>query len=82
MELPFGGLILGIYCKIAFHKQCLPCHPMVSTIIPGVSNPEKALQNLEAVSVEIPDQFWNDLERLVMDMSESRFIVEIKDVIE
>jgi D-threo-aldose 1-dehydrogenase len=57
-------------------------HPMVSTIIPGVSNPEEALQNLEAVSVEIPDQFWNDLEPLVMDMSDSRFIVEIKDVIE
>ena len=55
---------------------------MVSTIIPGVSNPEEALQNLEAVSVEIPDQLWNELEPLVMDMSDLRFIVEMKDVIE
>ena len=57
-------------------------HPMVSTIIPAVSNPEEALQNLEAVSVEIPDQFWNDMEPLVMDLSNSKFVVDIKDVIE
>jgi aryl-alcohol dehydrogenase-like predicted oxidoreductase len=56
--------------------------PMVSTIIPGVSNPEEALQNLEAVSVEIPDQFWNEMEPLVMELSDSKFVVDIKDVIE
>ena len=56
--------------------------PMVSTIIPGVSNPEEVLQNLEAVSVEIPDQFWNEMEPLVMELSDSKFVVDIKDVIE
>ena len=40
-------------------------HPQVTTAIPGARTPEEAVANVDAVELEIPEAFWDDLAPLV-----------------
>ncbi|MCZ6671607.1 MAG: aldo/keto reductase [Verrucomicrobia bacterium] len=64
---------------VAVSLQWCLRHPMISTVIPGVANPAEARQNIEVGSMEIPESFWQELEPLINDWTESRYVVEIKN---
>ncbi|MBH55478.1 MAG: hypothetical protein CMI18_14195 [Opitutaceae bacterium] len=53
-------------------------HPLVSTVIPGISLPSEGVQNIEAVQMEIPEAFWPELEPLIVDWTATNFIEEAK----
>jgi D-threo-aldose 1-dehydrogenase len=66
---------------VAVALQWCVRHPMVSTVIPGVANPAEARQNIEAGSMEIPEGLWQKLEPLIKDWTDSRYVVEIKEIL-
>lgn len=41
-------------------------HPQVATTIPGARSPQEAAANAEAAQVVIPDEFWQELEPLIV----------------
>lgn len=41
-------------------------HPQVATTIPGARSPQEAVANAEAAQVEIPEEFWQELEPLIV----------------
>ena len=43
--------------------------PSVHSTVVGVSSPERVAQTLELAAVEVPDDVWDELERLVPDAS-------------
>ena len=42
-------------------SQFALAHPAVACIVPGTRRPERVLDNLELVRVEIPSAFWDEL---------------------
>ena len=63
----------GVPMVAAALEWCLR-HPLVATTIPGAQTPEEAIQNIEAVTVDLDDSFWADLEPLACDFYDKAFI--------
>jgi len=67
----------GISLLAVALQWCLR-HPLVSTVIPGISLPSEGVQNIEAVQMDIPEAFWPELDTLIVDWTATNFIEETK----
>lgn len=54
----------GVALNAAAIQWCAR-HPLVAASIPGARSPEEAVENAKAGSIEIPDDFWEELRPLV-----------------
>ena len=50
---------------LAVALQWCARHPLVASTIPGARLPHEAVSSLEAASIEIPEDFWTELQPLV-----------------
>jgi len=63
----------GVSMVAAALQWCLR-HPLVATTVPGAESPEQAVQNIQAGSVELTEDFWSDLEPLAQNFYEDGYI--------